>query len=206
VSDLIGKQPAYQVAELGGIGPVVRPQLDMLEIVGKSVTGRVATCRVERKRTTDHWHQLLRCSSARLGHVDVPATDGNAQELCFVGPDPSGGTGDELQDHQRACILIGAVVVPPGGQLLWCNVRHLAANEIGLGVMETAGCPRHPEINELHLPLIRDDQVRRADIPMHDPQRPAVFVGRAVSVAECAQQADPDEERQVGRQSFSQSC
>jgi hypothetical protein len=92
-----------------------------------------------------------------------------------------------LPQHDAHGIEIGPSVSGFSEALFRCRVTQLALEDALLGRSERARGLGDPEIHELDLAAVTDDDVRRAHVPMDDSERCPIEVPRLVGVMEPGQ-------------------
>jgi hypothetical protein len=87
--------------------------------------------------------------------------------------------GEQLPQHDRGGVLIAAAVELLAAGLLGRHVRDLAVDDAGRGLLELERRRRQPEVGQLHLAGVRDQDVRRRDVAVDQLQvREGVGVGQ----------------------------
>ncbi len=106
--------------------------------------------------------------------------------------------GDQLpRDHARR-EHVGRRADGEAERRLRRHVAELAFDLTALGVQRAALRLRDAEVDHLQVPGVREDQVRRRDVAVHDAERGALLVDERVRVLE--RLAELDEDRQQHRQ------
>ena len=112
---------------------------------------------------------------------DLPAHDLQLQDL--------GGlrakerlTSEELVGHRAERVEVGPRVDPPAGGLLGRHVVHLALDGAGPGPVAAVHAAGDAEVGQLDDPLVVDEHVVRADVPVHHVELATAAPAEAVHV------------------------
>ena len=112
-------------------------------------------------------------------------------------------TGEQLEQHQRERVEIAARVDAPLVRLLRRHVLRLPLHHPDLRLGRPAHRLGDPEVEDLHVALVGQQDVVGREIAMHELQRPPRFVLGAVRVLEPEQHVDRDVHRERRRELLS---
>ena len=123
-----------------------------------------------------------------------------AQNVQIARPLPHAPAGERLPEHHARGEDVGARVDLLPARLLRRHVRDLAFEDAGARLLCRVRGLGDAEVDDLHLPLERDEHVLRAHVAVHDAERRPVEVGELVRVLEAGEQLAEDLQLHVRRE------
>jgi hypothetical protein len=194
------ERAAHQLADGGGIDARSAHLQILHEVVAEGLRGREAIVRIRAQRLIadrceDPIHVRHDRSDARF-IASHARTNGLGRRLLLREP----AAGDRLPQHDPDREHIGAAVDRAPQDLFGRGVGKLALEDAGLGRALAVRCLGHAEIHQLHLPVIGDEHILRADVAVHDVQGRAVEVPQLVRVVQPGQHLAEDVQVDVQRQ------
>ena len=183
----------------GGVDSGRRLRQKLRQVVAQLLAVRVAVLEVGRQRLQGDAIQLGRHAPRALGRRDQLGVPHAPQQLL-------GGVlilgrarraprreelpaGEQLPENDAGGVEIGAAVDLLAARLLGRHVADLAVDDPGRGLLDLQGGRRQPEVGQPHLAAVREQHVRRRDVPVHQ-----LDVAEVVRVVEAARHLA----RQVG--------
>jgi hypothetical protein len=97
---------------------------------------------------------------------------------------PHAAAREHLPEDHAGRVDVGAPVDGLAARLLGRHVRELAAQDPRARQVQRAGGLGDAEVDEFDRALVGDEDVVRADVAVHDPERPPVVVAQLVRVVQ----------------------
>jgi hypothetical protein len=195
--DVVGEQPGQELGHPAGVGGRRVDREPALQRLAHLVAARVALVLLGGQRAQDDVVELgrhPRRPAARPQDLGVASPGQQILRLLLARREEL-APGQELPQHDRGRVLIAAAVELLAPRLLGRHVRDLAVDDAGRGLLELERRRRQPEVGQLHLARVRDQDVGRRDVAMDQLQ-----IREGVGVGQAAAQLLDDVDRDVDRE------
>ncbi len=195
--DVVGEQLLEErrhAALVGGRRVAGQPGLQRLLHV---VAGGVAIGAVRGQRPQADLVELDRHARRPLRrpqHIRILGAGQQILRLLLAGREQL-AAGEQLPQHDAGGVHVAAAIELLAARLLRRHVRDLAVDDAGRGLLELERGRRQPEVGELDLAGVGDEDVGRGDVAVNELE-----IGERVRIGQAAAQLLDDVDRDVDRE------